>query len=450
MRIILFSHTGLTTGGAEQCLIEYVTILNDRGHTCEVIIPQEGPMQSLLQERGIQCKVIGYGWGIRPFKEVDERELSISTGNSLSKVFQEVELFNPDVIVVNTAVLPWGLYAGRIFAIPTVLLVHEILSDKDPSLNPLPSYKAYLEMLDTMTDVIVYNSEFVKTEFKEFITRPKTPEKILYPLPPLDRAKIEDLYKENKVRDKLLVAVFGAIAPRKNQLEALRAAKILLDRGITNFSIDLYGDIAANLPYVSRLKKYIRENNLSGYVHLKGYTNNVYETMNKYNVILSTSTYEPFGRTIIEGQLLGRVVITNNTGGGLELVENGKTGFIYQLGDVDELAKRIEWIITHKSEALKVGRVSQEKQIDTFLTNSRYDPLIQAVEILSKKAKLVHDDLFNPIRALYDYNQKVVAQYEHIDKLLHNKITRRVRRLGSRAKNKTKRMVKDIIALTKK
>lgn len=448
MKIIVFSHTGLTTGGAEQCLIEYVDLLKSRGHECEVLMPHEGPMRNVLDQKGITSKVIGYGWATKPFKEVELHSLLASTGNSLTKIFQEIERFKPDVILVNTSVIPWGLYAGRMFAIPSVMLVHEILSDKDPSLNVLPSYEKYLEVLDQNVDVIVYNSEFVKGEFKA-VTKPITPNDVLYPLPPLTKDTIKTLFKKNVIGDTLKVAIFGAIAPRKNQIEALKAAKLLIDKGITNFHIDLYGDVAANLPYVSELKKYISENNLGRYIQIKGYTNNVYNTINEYNVVLSTSTYEPFGRTIVEGQLFGRIAISNDTGGGAELVVNQKTGLIYNLGKPRSLANQIEWILHHKDEALEIAKAAQDIQTKRFLTKSRYNPLIEAVEKLSKEAPLIYNDLFNPIQSLYEYNHVLNERYKHIDRIINNKLTRKLKHTVVRAKNKAKRSLKEVIAQTK-
>lgn len=446
MRILAFSHTGLVTGGAEQCLIEYVSLLSSRGHTCEVLMPHEGPMQKVFSDKGINNKIIGYGWATRPFKEVSQHELLSSTGNSLTKIFQEVERFKPDVILVNTSVLPWGLYAGRIFAIPTVLLAHEILSDKDPSLNALPDYESYLEVLNQYADVVVYNSEFVKNEFSKELKKPATPKDILYPLPPLSVEDIERIQKKNIINEKLSISIFGALAPRKNQLEALKAASILKQKGIDGFTIHMYGDVAANLPYVSELKRYIKDNKLEDTVEIKGYATEVYKTMNTYNAVLSTSTYEPFGRTIVEGQLFGRIAIANNTGGGTELIENGKTGLVYKLGNPESLADQIEWILNHKAEALKIGSVAQRTQTKRFLTSGRYDALIEAVEVLSKQASLVDEDSFNPIRSLYEYVHVLNKRYEKVDRIINNKITRSAKHTYTRSKAKAKRIVKEILA----
>lgn len=445
MKILAFSHTGLTTGGAEQCLLEYVDALTEQGHQCKVIVPHEGAMQKTLQKKNIAVAVIGYGWAIRPHKKVNTHEVLASNGNSLAKIFHEVEKFQPDVIIVNTVVIPWGLYAGRLFNVPTALLVHEIINEKDPSLDVLPSYEAYVKILNENTDFVIYNSEFVKGEYVQHLTMPKTSKTILYPLPPLNKEIINRLYKQNKIDETLKIAIFGALAPRKNQLEALEAIKILVGSGDTNFRVDLYGDAAANLPYVRILKDYINKHTLADYVQIKGYTTSVFETMNEYNVVVSTSTYEPFGRTIVEGQLFGRVVIANNTGGGPELIRHGETGLVYKLGNSKDLAKQIKWVLSHQDSAVTLGTKAKTLQAKKFLTNARHDALIEAIEHLKSNDQPTMDDLFNPIRSLYEYNHQLNERYKKFERLVNNKATRAVKHILRRAEVKAKRVIKEIL-----
>jgi glycosyltransferase involved in cell wall biosynthesis len=427
VRIILLSHTGSVTGGAEQCLLEYVDLLTSKGHKCKVIVPVKGNMTRVLSAKGIDYVVIGYGWAVRPHRKVNPHRIMASTGNSLARIFQEVEKYKPDIIMTNTSVIPWGLYAGKAFNIPTVLLVHEIISDKDPSLDMIPSYEEYGDILNKNTDYVIYNSQFVKKEFENVLTLPKTSTNILYPLPPLNLDKINKFFKHNIIQKKLKIAIFGSLSPRKNQLEALSAAKILKSKGITNFTIDLYGDKKANIPYTKSLRKFITENNLKENVKIKGFTNEIYETMNEYNVVLSTSTYEPFGRSIIEGQLFGRIVIANNTGGGVELVDDMKTGMIYKLGNPESLADVFSWIIEHKDQSVELGNNAMQKQFSKYITESRYEALLDAVEYLRGNKILAPYDIFNPVLGLYHYNHQLNHRYRHLHRLTHNKVTHRVK-----------------------
>lgn len=446
MKILLLSHTGLVTGGAEQCLLEYVDVLINRGYKCKVIVPYKGDMTRMLSEKEIPWRVIGYGWATQPHRKVHPHRILSSTGNSLVRIFQEVEKFKPNIIITNTTVIPWGLYAGKAFDIPTVLLAHEIISDKDPSLKMVPNYKAYGEILNNHVDYVVYNSQFVKNEFADVLKLPKTSQEILYPLPPLDEAKINNFFRENVIGRKLKIAIFGALSPRKNQMEALRAAKLLRDRGIRNFSLDLYGDLAANPAYTRTLKRFIKDNSLAANVKVKGYTASVYEKMNEYNVVLSTATYEPFGRTIIEGQLFGRIVITNNTGGGLELVQDLSTGLVYKSGSPESLADKVAWVMDNQNIALQLGAEAKDKQFRKYITSSRYDPLIEAVEYFAQsKEKFGSDNIFDPLLSLFQYNHQLNNKYRHLYRLTHNRVTYAAKGRVVHLLSKVKKSIRQIV-----
>lgn len=445
MKIALLSHTGSVTGGAEQCLLEYVDLLTSKGHKCMVIVPKKGDMTRVLSERGIEWKVVGFGWATRPHRRVRPFRIMASTGNSLVRIFQEIEKYRPNLIITNTAVIPWGLYAGRMFKIPTVLLVHEVLSDKDPSLNMMPSYHEYAEVLNKNTDYVVYNSQFVKSEFADVLRLPQTSKNILYPLPPLDKDKIEHFFRRNVIGSKLRIAIFGAVSPRKNQMEALQAAKILKERGIHNFTIDLYGDKEANVPYTKMLRKFIADNSLKTNVKIKGFTTSVYEKMNEYNVVLSTATYEPFGRTIIEGQLFSRIAITNDTGGGPELVTDSVNGLVYKLGDSSQLADKITWIINNKQAALELGAAAKTGQFEKFITSSRYDALLDAVAYFDGRGSADEEDIYDPLMCLFQYNHQLNNRYKHVYRIFHNRITYAVKGVLDRLVIAAKKVIKQLL-----
>lgn len=442
-RILFLSHTGAVTGGAEQCLLEYVDALTGNGYKCTVMVPIKGPMTETLTEKGIPSIVVGYGWATRPHRKVHPHRILSSTGNSLVRIFQEIEKYKPDLIITNTAVIPWGLYAAKAFGIPNIVLVHEILNEKDPSLRMVPDYKRYSQILNKNADYIIFNSQFVKNEFDSIFTEPQISEKVLYPLPPLNEAKISHYYKQNNLSVEIKVAIFGALSPRKNQLEALQAVKILADRGIHDLKLDLYGDTEADPAYTKRLKRFIRDNSLSSRVKIKGFTSEVYTTMNDYNVILSTATYEPFGRTIIEGQLFGRIVIANNTGGGLELVEHKSTGLIYASGDSEALAEELLWIYSHHNEALALGSRAKSIQSETYLTKDKYRALLEAVEYLkAHKKDFANDNFFDPVMSLLQYNHQLNIRYKHIYRITHNRYTYAVKGLLSKGKGQARKIIK--------
>lgn len=65
---------------------------------------------------------------------------------------------------------------------------------------------------------------------------------------------------------------------------------------------------------------------------------------------------EGFGRNIIEAMASGLPVITTPNCAGPDLIDDGLTGFIVPVCDVDALCERLCWIHAHPEEAMEIGR----------------------------------------------------------------------------------------------
>lgn len=55
---------------------------------------------------------------------------------------------------------------------------------------------------------------------------------------------------------------------------------------------------------------------------------------------------EPFGRTVIEGMSRGKIVIASNIGGPSEIIEHGKTGFLFERGSMQALSHELTKALT--------------------------------------------------------------------------------------------------------
>lgn len=63
------------------------------------------------------------------------------------------------------------------------------------------------------------------------------------------------------------------------------------------------------------------------------------------DVILSTSLYESFGGTLVEGQAAGCVPVTFGNGGQPDIVEHLRTGYIAEYKSATDFARGIEWAL---------------------------------------------------------------------------------------------------------
>lgn len=79
---------------------------------------------------------------------------------------------------------------------------------------------------------------------------------------------------------------------------------------------------------------------------------------------------EGFGRNIIEAMASGLPVITTPNSAGPDLIEDGKTGFIIPIRDVDAICEKLVWISQHPDDAAEMGERARARV--SSLTQSDY------------------------------------------------------------------------------
>ena len=419
---MLISHSPLISGGAEKCLVEYTEVLKKAGNACLVVVPAKGELTKLLTKKDIAWSVVSYVWATKPRRKRDVHSSIENAGRSLAGTLREAKKFKPDIIMVNTMVIPWGLYAGKMLNIPTVLLVHETLSDKQHILDMEPNYEDYVSIINKNTDYIIYNSVSTKRDYADLIKKPVVSKKILYPVPDLKRY-IDVKYKENEIADNVKIAIIGSMHKTKNQMEAVKAAKKMIDRGINNFTLNLYGD--KDVEYVDTMYKYIKKNHLEKNIEIKGYAEDIYDVINNHNVVLIPFLNESFGRVLLEGQLFGRVVIANDSGANPDLIDDMDTGILYEQGNINQLTDKLIWVLNNQEKALDIGKKARERQRKKYLTDEQYAALFDVVEFFKNHTKKEQTlNRYDPLISLGEYANGVDHKYRHLYRISHNRITR--------------------------
>lgn len=72
----------------------------------------------------------------------------------------------------------------------------------------------------------------------------------------------------------------------------------------------------------------------------------VAELLSRSQVVLSTSLYETFGNTLLEGQASGAVPVSFNRGGQVDIIEHKQSGYLAAFGDNAAIARGIEWALS--------------------------------------------------------------------------------------------------------
>lgn len=84
------------------------------------------------------------------------------------------------------------------------------------------------------------------------------------------------------------------------------------------------------------------------------------------DVLVSTSEYESFGLTVIEGMATARPVVAVGVGGVLDLVTEGVTGHLAAPGDVATVADRLVALADDPAQRERLGRAGRELAVARF------------------------------------------------------------------------------------
>ncbi len=108
---------------------------------------------------------------------------------------------------------------------------------------------------------------------------------------------------------------------------------------------------------LSRLQSEIRSMNLSNKVVCLGHRTDVARLLNAADIVLLPSQFETFGLVLAEGMSMGKPAVAFSVGGTPELIRDGKTGFLVDKNNEQELYEKIKLLDTDRT---LLSNLSQE------------------------------------------------------------------------------------------
>ena len=97
--------------------------------------------------------------------------------------------------------------------------------------------------------------------------------------------------------------------------------------------------------------------------------------------------YEGFPMTIREAFACGKPVIASRLGAMAEIIEDGKTGLLFEPGNSKELATRVRWMIEHEDQTKVMGRAARMECESKYNADTNYEILMNIYE----KAVKIHE-----------------------------------------------------------
>lgn len=139
----------------------------------------------------------------------------------------------------------------------------------------------------------------------------------------------------------------------------------------------------------SEVEKFIQENNLDNIKILGVLTKEQMqeEYKNCISVLMPSELFESFGMINIEGAVWGKPSISSNIGGLSNVVENEKTGLLFEPKNVEELKECILKYWNNRDLALQHGKNAREKFVSNYSEDVYFKKLKQFYNEVVKNAK---------------------------------------------------------------
>jgi len=88
--------------------------------------------------------------------------------------------------------------------------------------------------------------------------------------------------------------------------------------------------------------------------------------------------------TILESFVLGKPVLSSNIGSIPELVKDGETGLLFEIGNSEDLADKIIWLVKHLDECRKMGEKARKRVEDEHNKELHYERLMSLFNKIKK------------------------------------------------------------------
>ena len=136
---------------------------------------------------------------------------------------------------------------------------------------------------------------------------------------------------------KILVGFAGAFNRQKRVLDVIEIARALKEEGKYYFLImGKNGDFSRDF-----IQELVSENDLSHLMTIWPFIDNPRKLFEFCDIVIAPSEEEASGRVILEAFDAGAIVVASKSGGHPEIVRDGRTGFLVELGSVHQFAEAI-------------------------------------------------------------------------------------------------------------
>ena len=233
-----------------------------------------------------------------------------------------------------------------------------------------PGTRQALRKIGNDTDYLTYISEYTHKKIAKALS-PDAAARMRRIVPGVDSTEFspDNLSSGNQLRtelgwiDRPVIVCVSRLMARKGQDELIRALPII-QQTVANASLIIVGDG----PYRKDLERLVKKLGLENFVHLTGKVSQAelskwYAAGDVFAMPCRTRMggwdVEGLGIVFLEGSATGLPVIVGDSGGAVDAVIDGETGYLVDGTNTAEIAGRIAYLFANPDIAKKMGEAGR-------------------------------------------------------------------------------------------
>ena len=342
-------------GGAQQCLLDLLPAVAERGWTASVAIPGRGPLDQILRKRGIRVENIPggqYRCGTKTM--ADAFRFAADVPMQASAISRLLDSASADLVYVNGPRMLAGAALAVRGRVPILFHAHHAIEQR---------IAADLEgfVLRKSLATIAACCEAVRQPFQDWVP----PDRIhTIPNGSPDLGFRERTFQQPELR----IGIIGRIAPDKGQAEFLRAAALIAPLSPRLRFVICGSQMFAGDAYYRQVLKLA-----SGLpVEFLGWQDDVGAVIHDLDILVLASKREGLPRVILEAFSAGLTVLAPPVGGIPEAVEEGFTGFLAHSSGPEALAAKLREVLQINPVRLRTIARNARKQWERHYTLATY------------------------------------------------------------------------------
>lgn len=368
---ILYPMAGDTVGGSHLSTIDIIRGLDPVKFQAHVVLHHAGgPLAGILRKKGLSFEDAGMIVCPPSFPRV-LKDIIVA-----KKFLHDCAI---DIVHCDDGPLRYlWLYAARLAGCKYVHVQRTL-----PRLNPEKRFSFGL------ADAVVANSHTTRRALPRLLATVR--QAVAFP-PVEPRYGAHDREKNRAsiaaimgVSPKRLVSFVANLHPRKRPDVFVAMAAHLREQGMTDVHFAMvggaYGDTGA------RLREQVSRFGLQDCFYFAGFQDDPQAWIGASDVLAASAENEAFGRTLVEAMLLHTPVAASASGGHMEIISDGETGFLTPPGDPAALAARVRELLENPALAKKMCSKAHDFAVNKFPKDHSLNVFYKIYEDISKQTR---------------------------------------------------------------